>query len=318
MADVIQVQGLEKTFGDFRAVRGISFSVAQGECVAMLGPNGAGKTTTIEILEGLQKPSAGDVRLFGLRWDTDAEQLRGRIGVQLQETQFPPRATVFEVLELFRSFYKNGLPAEEALDLLNLRSKRDTWVSQLSGGQRQRLALATTLIGSPEIVFLDEPTTGLDPVSRRSLWDVIERLKASGKTVLLSTHYMDEAEKLCDRIIMINAGTIVLEGTPAKLVESHGGGKSLDLQLEGDAPIDALSAIPGVTHVRPQGSALRVGVNELHHALPRILQCLEQSGTKLQRLSARAPTLDDVFLAVAGQTLTGEPTTPAVEATPAS
>jgi len=223
MDDVaIRVRGLSKRFPpDVLAVDGLDLEVRRGECFGLLGPNGAGKTTTLEILEGLLPATAGEVEVLGERWGRDAGALRARIGITLQETRLPDKLTVEEIIRLFRSFFPSGRGVADAIRLVGLEEKRGTWSERLSGGQRQRLAVACALVGDPELLFLDEPTTGLDPQSRRSLWEVVEDLKAEGKTVLLTTHYMEEAARLCDRIAIVDHGRIIALGTTPELVARH-------------------------------------------------------------------------------------------------
>jgi len=216
----VRCQNLQKRYGDVVAVDGLSFEVRRGECYGLLGPNGAGKTTTIEILEGLLAPDGGDVEVLGHRWKTDEQQLRQRLGVQLQETQFTDKLTVEETLRLFRSFYNRGKTIDELLGLVELESKRRSWVVKLSGGQKQRLSIACALAGDPDLLFLDEPTTGLDPQSRRQLWNVLARFREAGGTVLLTTHYMDEAETLCDRVAIVDQGHVIAEDTPKNLISA--------------------------------------------------------------------------------------------------
>jgi ABC-2 type transport system ATP-binding protein len=216
----VRCQNLQKRYGDVVAVDGLSFEVRRGECYGLLGPNGAGKTTTIEILEGLLTPDGGDVEVLGHHWKTDEQQLRQRLGVQLQETQFTDKLTVEETLRLFRSFYNRGKTVEELLALVELESKRRSWVVKLSGGQKQRLSIACALAGDPDLLFLDEPTTGLDPQSRRQLWGILTRFREAGGTVLLTTHYMDEAETLCDRVAIVDHGHVIAEDTPKNLITS--------------------------------------------------------------------------------------------------
>jgi ABC-2 type transport system ATP-binding protein len=215
----LRCAGLVKRYGNVTAVNGLSLSVARGECFGLLGPNGAGKTTTIEILEGLLRPDAGEVEVLGLTWARDEAELRQRLGIQLQATELAEKLTVEETLQLFRSFYRNGPSVEELVDLVELEPKRRAWTGKLSGGQRQRLSVACALAGNPDILFLDEPTTGLDPQSRRQLWDVLGRFRAKGGTVLITTHYMDEAETLCDRVAIVDQGRIIAEGLPADLIK---------------------------------------------------------------------------------------------------
>jgi ABC-2 type transport system ATP-binding protein len=214
--------GVEKRYGDVVAVDGLSLSVRRGECFGLLGPNGAGKTTTIEILEGLLAPDAGDVEVLGLRWARDEHALRQRLGIQLQETQLADKLTVEETLRLFRSFYRRGREVDDLLRMVELESKRKSWVVKLSGGQRQRLSVACALAGSPDILFLDEPTTGLDPQSRRQLWGVLNKFRADGGTILLTTHYMDEAEVLCDRVAIVDKGKVIALDTPKALIATLG------------------------------------------------------------------------------------------------
>ena len=221
----VRCEGLSKRYGDVVAVDGLSLHVRRGECFGLLGPNGAGKTTTIEILEGLLTPDAGDVDVLGLRWGTDDRELRQRLGVQLQETQLAEKLSVEETLRLFRSFYHRGRTVDELLSMIELESKRHSWVGKLSGGQKQRLAIACALAGDPDLLFLDEPTTGLDPQSRRQLWELLQRFRTGGGTILLTTHYMDEAETLCDRVAIVDEGRVITVGTPRELIGSLGAPK---------------------------------------------------------------------------------------------
>jgi ABC-2 type transport system ATP-binding protein len=218
VAHAVRCDALQKRYGDVVAVDGLSLTVQRGECFGLLGPNGAGKTTTIEILEGLLEPDAGGVEVLGLTWRHHAPELRQRLGIQLQETQFADKLTVAETIRLFRSFYEKGRTVEELLQIVELEGKRDSWVNKLSGGQKQRLALACALAGAPDLLFLDEPTTGLDPQSRRQLWEVLERFRAAGGTILLTTHYMDEAQVLCDRVAIVDRGHVIALGTPQELI----------------------------------------------------------------------------------------------------
>src|SRR6476660_8390924 len=218
----LRVRNLRKTYKDVIAVDGIDLEVPSGECFGLLGPNGAGKTTTIEICEGLTEADSGEVQVLGLRWSSDASALRQKLGIQLQETQLAEKLTVFETLRLFRSFFQQGPGAEDAIRLVQLEEKRDARVGALSGGQKQRLALACALVGDPDLLFLDEPTTGLDPQARRQLWELIERFKAAGRSILLTTHYMDEAERLCDRVAIVDHGRVIATGSPRELIDSLG------------------------------------------------------------------------------------------------
>src|SRR5438876_2102014 len=219
----LRCEKLVKHYGTLAAVDGLDLEIRRGECFGLLGPNGAGKTTTVEILEGLNEPTAGSVEVLGLRWDRNERALRQRLGISLQETHLPDKLTVEETLRLFRSFYAAGPEVNELLELVSLADKRKAWYVKLSGGQKQRLAVACSLVGDPAILFLDEPTTRLDPQSRRQLWGLIERFSTEGRTVLLTTHYMDEAQRLCDRVAIVDKGKVISQGTPRELIESLGG-----------------------------------------------------------------------------------------------
>lgn len=221
-ANALVVRALKKSYGDVVAVDGLDLEVRNGECFGLLGPNGAGKTTTIEICEGLLARDAGDVVVLGRTWESNADELRERLGIQLQDTQLAEKLTVRETLDLFRSFYKRSRTADEVVDMVELGEKRDARVGTLSGGQKQRLAIACALVGDPELLFLDEPTTGLDPQSRRQLWALIEGYQATGRTIVLTTHYMDEAERLCDRVAIVDHGHVIAMGSPNDLIETIG------------------------------------------------------------------------------------------------
>jgi len=299
----IEVDSLVKRFDALTAVDGISFKVAPGTCVGLLGPNGAGKTTTVEILEGLQEPTSGSVRVLGMSWQSDGEAIRARIGIALQETRFYEKLSVRETVTLFRSFYPGGLGVEEAIARVALEEKQDARVGKLSGGQRQRLALAVALVGDPELLFLDEPTTGLDPVSRRGLWEVIEQLKARGRTVVLTTHYMEEAQRLCEEVIIVDHGKVVARGSPAELVAAHGGEQIIEFEASPELPEALCRALPGCSSVRARSGTVRLSVRELAEAVPALLRAAESSRSVLVRLSTHASTLDDVFLNLTGRSL---------------
>lgn len=302
---VIEVEQLTKRFGKRVAVDGIDLRIERGECVGILGPNGAGKTTTLEILEGLQEPTSGTVLVLGMSWATDAARIRPRIGVQLQETRYQGPATVAETLDLFRSFYGSGLSTEEAISLLQLEEKANDIAERLSGGQLQRLSLAVAIISNPELLFLDEPTTGLDPQARQSLWDVILALKARGTTLLLTTHYMAEAERLCDRIIVIDAGKIVAQGTPKALISALNRQRVLELDTDPPLAAELFGGLPGVVRQSYEGGQVRLVVEELAEALPSVTAFVLRSGARLTRLSTREPTLEDVFLSKTGRAREG-------------
>src|SRR5881397_1705093 len=229
----LKVQGLRKAYDEVVAVDGLDLQVYAGECFGLLGPNGAGKTTTIEICEGLLSPDSGSVEVLGRRWESNAKELRELLGIQLQDTQLTDKLTVDETLTLFQSFYREAREIDEVIDQVELGEKRSARVGTLSGGQKQRLAVACALVGDPQLLFLDEPTTGLDPQSRRQLWDVIGSYKATGRTVMLTTHYMDEAERLCDRVAIVDHGKTIALGTPAELIAQIGGEHTIEFRLDG-------------------------------------------------------------------------------------
>jgi ABC-2 type transport system ATP-binding protein len=288
------------------AVDGLDLEIKRGECFGLLGPNGAGKTTTVEILEGVLEPSAGAVELLGMSWARDDVRLRERIGVALQETRLPERLTVTEVLDLFRSFYPRPRTATALLADVELQEKRDAWVGKLSGGQRQRLAIACALVGEPDILFLDEPTTGLDPQSRRQLWDLVVRFRGGGGTVVLTTHYMEEAERLCDRVAIIDHGRIIKEGSPAELIRGLGAAHVIEFSLEGGTALAEreLLALPAVTGARSSEDGLcALTVSEPARALPALVGLVSGRGAALARLETRHATLEDVFVTLTGRHL---------------
>jgi ABC-2 type transport system ATP-binding protein len=301
--------GRRAASGAVVAVDGIDLQVARGECFGLLGPNGAGKTTTVEILEGLNQPTSGTVTLFGLSWRTQAEAIRQRIGVALQETRLSDKLSVAETLNLFRSFYQHPRALDELLDAVQLQEKRGAWVSKLSGGQRQRLALACALIGDPELLFLDEPTTGLDPQSRRQVWELVGAYRQRGGTVLLTTHYMEEAERLCDRVAVMDRGRIISQGTPRALIAALGADHVIEFDVGalpdgGDAAARlTLSGLPAVTSVRREGQGWLLTSSEPHRALPALIARLQEAGVTLDRLATRQATLEDVFMSLTGRSL---------------
>lgn len=298
----IRVRGLVKRFESTVAVDGLDLEVREGECFGLLGPNGAGKTTTIEILEGLQAATAGEVEVLGKRWEQNARQIRREIGIQLQETQLYDRFTVEETIRTFRSFYEVKLDVDAVLDLVGLQDKRDAWIKTLSGGQKQRVAVACAVVGDPLLVFLDEPTTGLDPAARRSLWEIVFGLKRRGRTVLLTTHYMEEAERLCDRIAIVNKGKVIALGTPRELVSSLGAETIVEVELDQRLEQSALSNLPGVLAAREEHAHVRIETSEVHRVVPALIAGLERDGVKLMGLRTRHATLDDVFLKLTGST----------------
>ena len=304
--------GLRKAYADVVAVNGLDLEVARGECFGLLGPNGAGKTTTIEICEGLTAPDAGEVHLLGLDWRTDARQLRQRIGVQLQETQFPDKLTVEETLRLFRSFFHHGISVEESIRRAQLEEKRRARVGTLSGGQKQRLAMACALVGDPELLFLDEPTTGLDPQARRHLWDLVDQLKQAGCTIILTTHYMEEAERLCDRVAIMDHGRIIAEGTTQELIASLGAEHVVEFAIAGhetnstSMDVASILAIPGVQSHRVDAGLHQLSVRELHAAVPRVFAALTGQGLHLSEFRTHSASLDDVFVSLTGRNLRDE------------
>jgi ABC-2 type transport system ATP-binding protein len=302
------LRGVRKAFGDVRAVDGLDLEVARGECFGLLGPNGAGKTTTIEICEGLTAPDAGTVELLGLNWCTGASELRQRIGIQLQETQFPDKLTVEETLRLFRSFFRRGIPVEESIGTAQLEEKRSARVGTLSGGQKQRLAMACALLGDPELLFLDEPTTGLDPQARRHLWELVEGLKKEGRTIILTTHYMEEAERLCDRVAIMDKGQVIALGTPQQLIATVGGEDIVEFAVGGHGAVDAgaLTAIAGVQSHRADAGLHQLSVSELHTAVPRIFAALKEQGLHLSEFRTHSASLEDVFVRLTGRNLRDE------------
>ena len=302
-SSAIRCCGLVKDYGTVRAVNGLDLEVRVGECFGLLGPNGAGKTTTVEILEGLLPATSGQVEVLGRNWNSDGEALRQRLGISLQETNLPDKLTVEETLRLFRSFYSAGPDVAELLELVSLTDKGKTWYVKLSGGQKQRLAVACALVGDPELLFLDEPTTGLDPQSRRQLWGLIEQFKSQGRTVLLTTHYMDEAQRLCDRVAIVDKGKVISLGTPRELIQSLGGTDVVEIRC--DSPIDeaTLSGLAGVHSVKAHGEGISLTVEHLHKTLPSLLAHLQQNGRTLTGLSTHHATLEDVFVSLTGRHL---------------
>jgi ABC-2 type transport system ATP-binding protein len=294
---------LKKHYEDVKAVDGIDLDVRTGECFGLLGPNGAGKTTTIEILEGLNRPDSGDVQVLGMRWEDDERELRERIGVSLQETQLAEKLTVYETLALFRSFYRSGHDPDEVLHDLSLEEKRNARVGKLSGGQKQRLAVACALVGEPDMLFLDEPTTGLDPQSRLQLWDVVARFRERGGTVLLTTHYMEEAERLCDRIAIVDHGKRIALGTPRELIARLEAPHIIEFASDPQLEAEVFESLKGCHGVAPRGGMWQLRVDSLADSVPQLLALVESRGAKLKNLSTHAATLEDLFVALTGREL---------------
>jgi len=301
-------RGLVKRYGDLVAVDGLDLVAHRGTCLGILGPNGAGKTTTIEMLEGLKRPDEGEIEILGHTWTSGAQAIRERIGVQLQETQLQEKLTAKETLRLFRSFYDGGRTVEEALELVALTEKKDARVVDLSGGQKQRLTLATALISRPEVLFLDEPSTGLDPQARRRVWEIVENFKSEGGTVLLTTHYMEEAERLADELMIVDHGKVITAGTPAAVIAA--------LQVEGVVEVipaegesiepSELEGLPAVRDVRREGSALVLTVLDTQASVGALLSVLTERGVRLEALHTHRPTLEDVFMDLTGKHLRDE------------
>ena len=304
-APALTVRGLVKRYADVVAVNGLDLEVRTGECFGLLGPNGAGKTTTIEICEGLTEPDAGEVVVLGRRWSDGARTLRERLGIALQETQLADKLTVEETLTLFASFFAVSRPVNDVIEMVSLGEKRGARVVALSGGQKQRLAVACAMVGEPELLFLDEPTTGLDPQSRRQMWDLVERFKATGRTVVLTTHYMEEAEVLCDRVAIVDHGKVIALGTPRELIASLGAEHVVDFSIanEAEVPLETLRALPAVRAAARTGALYELQVGAVHEALPGLLAMLAAHGLELAELRTHSPTLEDVFVGLTGRAL---------------
>jgi ABC-2 type transport system ATP-binding protein len=333
----ISCRNLVKTYDGrppVEAVRGIDLEVREGECFGLLGPNGAGKTTTIEIIEGLLPATSGDVEVLGRVWGRDDDDIRQRIGISLQETRLSEKLSSLETVTLFRSFYRQGIAPEDALRRLDLQEKSGAWVGKLSGGQRQRLAVACALMGDPELLFLDEPTTGLDPQSRRQLWDIIRGFREQRRTVLLTTHYMEEAERLCDRVGIVDQGKMIALGTPRELIASLGGEHVIEFSVDASSsagwhaqseamgvvssdcshalpvgqgvPPDGFTNLPAVSSAWTEDGRIALSVTEPHVALPALLSRLQVLRCDLTSLTTRHASLEDVFVKLAGRHLDGE------------
>ncbi len=301
---VLSCAGLKKRFADVQAVAQVDLELKRGECFGLLGPNGAGKTTTIEILEGLTEADGGEVRILGL--PLGDPKVRERVGIALQETQLPDKLTVEECVRLFRSFYAKGRGVDEVIAHLELGEKRTARVAKLSGGQRQRLALACALVGDPELLFLDEPTTGLDPQARLKVWEIVLAFKAQGGTLLLTTHYMEEAARLCDRLAILDHGKVIARGTPQQLVDSLGAGQVLEVVTSPALDDAALTGLPSVVRVAAKGDARVLHVTDVTAALPALLELARGRGLPVKHIVTREATLEDVFVHLTGAELRDE------------
>jgi ABC-2 type transport system ATP-binding protein len=302
--DAIVVENLRKRYGKTQAVDGISFAVHTGEIFGMLGPNGAGKTTTIEMIEGLRDPDEGSITVLGLSQPRDRMAIKMRIGIQLQATSLYPRLTVAEILDLFHTFYRGRktLSTDELIRMMDLQEKRSTRSKSLSGGQKQRLSVALALVNDADVVFLDEPTTGMDPQARRQLWDVIHALRDRGKTILLTTHYMEEAEQLCDRVAVVDHGRIIELGAPSDLVHRYFSEIAIEFQ-DGRGSPDAYQHLPGVSQATVEDGHVTVYSRDVPQTMAALLSQESQDGKALQGLSVRSATLEDVFLKLTGRAL---------------
>jgi ABC-2 type transport system ATP-binding protein len=300
----LRCAGLVKRYADVTAVDRLDLEVRAGECFGLLGPNGAGKTTTVEILEGLTPPDGGQVEVLGQSWGAGSDrQLREKIGAQLQETQLAEKLTVKETIRLFRSFYTRGHDVDEVIRIVELEEKRNARVGKLSGGQKQRLAVACALVSDPEILFLDEPTTGLDPQARLRLWEIVEQYRAGGGTILLTTHYMEEAARLCDRVAIMDHGRVIALGTPAALIASLGADQIVEFSITGTLESDTLSRLPGVRSTRAREGGYSLTVSEIGAALPALLAEIERQQAELITLTTHQATLEDVFVSLTGRML---------------
>jgi ABC-2 type transport system ATP-binding protein len=299
----LRIHGLRKAFPKVIAVDGLDLEVARGEVFGLLGPNGAGKTTTLEIIEGLTAADSGEIEILGLSWEKDGQEIRSRIGVQLQSTSLFNKITPREALDLYGSYYPKRRSTSELLALVQLEEKADAYHITLSGGQQQRLALALALVNDPEMVFLDEPTTGLDPQARRSLWDVVRRMKGEGRTVVLTTHYMDEAEALCDRLAIMDRGRVIATGTPASLISDLAMPSVVELTFEGAAPDPSAFAARLGQAVEPRADLWEIRTPDPKALLPRLLESAEAGAIPFQQVHIRRATLEDVFLQRTGRSL---------------
>jgi len=303
MDTVVEVKGLTKKYGDLIAVDEVSFEIEKGEIFGLLGPNGAGKTTTVEMIEGLRKPDGGTVKVCGIDVSQGIDKVKEIIGVQLQSTTIYDKIRVGEAIDLFGGYYQKSLPAAQILDEVSLNDKRDSFVEELSGGQKQRLALALALVNDPEILFLDEPTTGLDPQARRNVWDIIERLRERGKTIILTTHYMEEAERLCDRVGIMDYGKIIALDTPRDLIAKQNLESAMEFITSNGTTKEFFQKLPKVSKVTQDGDRFILHTKEASSVLTELTHLSEANGLNLESISVRKATLEDVFLELTGRKL---------------
>jgi ABC-2 type transport system ATP-binding protein len=300
---ILQVENLVKRYGDVEAVRGVSFNVEEGEVFGLLGPNGAGKTSTVEIMEGLRTLDSGRVSVCGLDPQKNGQELKHQIGAALQSTSLPDKLRVIEALRLFASFYRRHRNPEELLKRFGLEEKRNTFYSQLSGGQKQRLALAMALVNDPKVLFFDEPTAGLDPQVRREIYDIIEELRREKKTIVMTTHYIEEAERLCDRVAIVDHGTVIALGTPRELKERSGDKTRLEVRLTRPEPQENLKNLEGVSDCRVLGESYVLQCQRPPQAIVALVKYLESQGNELVSLEIATPSLEDVFIELTGRRL---------------
>ena len=300
---IITVENLTKRYGQLVAVDGISFEVYPGETFGMLGPNGAGKTTTLEMIEGLRQPDAGRITFMGLDAVRDRKTVQERIGVQLQSQALWPELTVEETLKVFQSLFKKRTAVEQLLERFSLLDKRNARVKGLSGGQRQRLSIATALVNDPDLVFLDEPTTGLDPQARHGFWDLIREMQQEGKTVIVTTHYMEEAEALCDRVAIMDHGHIMALDTPRRLVQAHASESTIEFGAAEDADHTPLAHLPGVSDLRSEDGTLLLFTNDVSATLNSLVRMADEKEMPIRSLNVRSATLEDVFITLTGRRL---------------
>jgi len=297
----IEVQDLHKRYGELRAVDGISFAVSPGEVYGLLGPNGAGKTTAVECVEGLRLPDSGTIRVLGLSHGTDSAAIKARLGVQLQSTGLFPTLTVREIIDLYATFFPRSLKTADLIELVGLNEKARTASQSLSGGQRQRLTLALALVNDPDVIFLDEPTTAMDPAARRAVWDMVLSLKARGKTIVLTTHYMEEAAQLCDRVAVVDKGRFIAEGKPADLVREHFAETAVEFGTPKGVALAQLKEVPGVNRVLTENGSTTLFTTDVPETVSRLLALAQSNGFTLDRFTVRTATLEDLFLRLTGR-----------------